>query len=151
MSRRNDPLVTEIQPPHAAVHVLPPYMYADNNLHAYWRSVLYAALANGNEINLDPPHYLIEWVMLRRSSNQRKLHLKLTNELDADDLLMLNTSDPLSRELQDCYASVVLDRIPVYPLTSAGPFAYSSAWHCSQAASSTSIELFVPFPVANGQ
>ncbi|KAI6116390.1 hypothetical protein F5141DRAFT_1062451 [Pisolithus sp. B1] len=75
-----DPLVAEIQPPHAA---------------------------NGSYI-------------LRRSSDQRKLHLKLTNELDADDLLMLNTSDTLFRELQDCYASVVLDRIPVYPPTSAG-------------------------------
>ncbi|KAI6130632.1 hypothetical protein EDD16DRAFT_1723206 [Pisolithus croceorrhizus] len=115
-----DPLVAEIQPPHAAVRVLSPYMYADNNLHAYWRSVLYAALASGNEINPDPPHYLIEWVILQRSSDQRKLHLKLTNELDADDLLMLNTSDTLFRELQDCYASVVLDRIPVYPPTSAG-------------------------------
>lgn len=95
-----DPLVAEIQPPHAAVRVLSPYI--------------------GNEINPDPPHYLIEWVILQRSSDQRKLHLKLTNELDADDLLMLNTSDTLFRELQDCYASVVLDRIPVYPPTSAG-------------------------------
>ncbi|KAI6151198.1 hypothetical protein BKA82DRAFT_4125002 [Pisolithus tinctorius] len=56
---------------------------------------------------------IVTWFTKRRNLGKRKLHFKLMQEHDTDDLVMLNASNALYQTLQDCCASVVFDRVAV--------------------------------------
>ncbi|KAI6130648.1 hypothetical protein EDD16DRAFT_1891673 [Pisolithus croceorrhizus] len=63
--------------------------------------------------SLDAFEDLVAWFTQRRDSDQRKLHLKLIHEDQANNLVTLNTSHTLYQTLQECCASVVLDGVPL--------------------------------------
>ncbi|KAI6117299.1 hypothetical protein EDD16DRAFT_1016681 [Pisolithus croceorrhizus] len=81
----------------------------------HWTCIESLDIRNLTLISSQPFRYLSFWLEKRRRLDQRKLHVKLTHERDTDELVMLNTSGTLFRELQECCASLVLDRIPASP------------------------------------
>ncbi|KAI6040841.1 hypothetical protein EDC04DRAFT_3139987 [Pisolithus marmoratus] len=103
----------------------------------HWTSLESLNIQNLTFSSLGSFNDLVDWFTKRRDLGQRKLHFKLTPEpAMANNLVTLNTSGTVFQTLQECCASLVLDSIPVtpltYPSTSAGSL--SSSWPTYSAA-----------------
>ncbi|KAI6108583.1 hypothetical protein EDD16DRAFT_69153 [Pisolithus croceorrhizus] len=63
-------------------------------------------------IQLESCKYFVEWVSKRRTSRQRKLHLKLVSDDSGTSLLTIQEISNTYQVLQQCCASVELYRMP---------------------------------------
>ncbi|KAI6161146.1 hypothetical protein EDD17DRAFT_703502 [Pisolithus thermaeus] len=63
-------------------------------------------------IQLESCKYFVEWVTKRRTSGQRKLHLKLVSDDSGTCLLTIRETSNAYQVLQQCCASVELYRMP---------------------------------------